>query len=418
MIQSKSNAVAMLSPTSSAFPSTTPPSAPITSLPSPPESSEKARKAPTRLPSSVVQALEICQAPQSHALNVGLTVGFWRGIDCARVAAPSAAYMLRHRLVARELSLSDRDPPDDQWIKIHIQVGDYEILQQQLRQEDLWGYVEDKIRYDWNPYTGELIYRMTTATHETFTFCFVDDMLDWVKTFKKVTDVNLDLSSLASLVHYHSSSNIFYHNEDGDDGSSKHSPDGSLACAEANYPGIVVETSFSPKHKDLPKLAEDYILSSLGNISVVIGFDIDYRGTKKGTVSVWRPEEGFHKDDTPFLRVKTIVDAEPFRNSDGSLVSDGNLTLSFGDLFPACMTSSITRPLPTYTIPYLKFAGFLQFSEAYQQVTESKAGYGRKKLPTGMKVYRRLASPEGTLSPRRERAVAESGGRAEERAMR
>ncbi|KAI9762257.1 MAG: hypothetical protein M1840_001436 [Geoglossum simile] len=41
-------------------------------------------------------------------------------------------------------------PPDNQWIKIHFQVEDYEVLQQRLRQEGLWGYVDDKIRYCWN----------------------------------------------------------------------------------------------------------------------------------------------------------------------------------------------------------------------------------------------------------------------------
>lgn len=44
----------------------------------------------------------------------------------------------------------------------------------------------------------------------------------------------------------------------------------------ADYPGIVIQTSFSQKRKDLPKLAEDYILGSIGNITVVIGLDIEY----------------------------------------------------------------------------------------------------------------------------------------------
>jgi hypothetical protein len=58
----------------------------------------------------------------------------------------------------------------------------------------------------------------------------------------------------------------------------------------ADYPGIVIETSFSQKRKDLPKLAEDYILGSIGNITVVIGLDIEYWKAKRATFSMWRPE--------------------------------------------------------------------------------------------------------------------------------
>ncbi|KAI9761450.1 MAG: hypothetical protein M1840_001794 [Geoglossum simile] len=337
-------------PTSSASLSTTPPSALIT-LPSPPDSSEKAREAPARLPSSVVQALDI-------------------------------------------------------------------ILQQQLRQEDLWGYVDDKIRYDWNPFTGELIYRMPTAIHDVFIGYVVTEIITWLYSLNNRIDVDPHVRALACAIAYRASARIYYHADDDEKEYGEHCPDTSFAHIEAEDPGVVIETSFLQKRKDLPKLADDYILGSLGNTLVVIGFDIEYRGTKEATISVWKPENGFNQDGNPYLRVKTVVDAEPFRNSDGSLVSDGNLTLSFGDLFPACMTSSITRPLPTYTIPYLKLAGFLQFGEAYQQVTEAKAGYGKKRLPAGVKIYRRPASPEETLSLRREKKFAESERQAEERAMR
>ena len=97
---------------------------------------------------------------------------------------------------------------------------------------------------------------------------------------------------------------------------------------------------------------------------------------------------------------------------------DGNLTLSLGDFVPASMTSSITSPLPTTSISYLKLAGFLQLSEAHQQVSESKAGIGRKTLPPGMKVLKRSVSPEETLSPGAERRFVESEEEAEERSRR
>jgi hypothetical protein len=70
----------------------------------------------------------------------------------------------------------------------------------------------------------------------------------------------------------------------------------------------VIETSFSQKRKDLPKLAEDYILGSIGNIGVVVGLDIEYRNSKRATVSMWRPELGV-EDGVSFLGVKQVIDS-------------------------------------------------------------------------------------------------------------
>jgi hypothetical protein len=46
----------------------------------------------------------------------------------------------------------------------------------------------------------------------------------------------------------------------------------------------------------LKDLAEDYILGSDGNIRVVIGLDIEYKQSKKATISVWRPQYVEHRD--------------------------------------------------------------------------------------------------------------------------
>ena len=59
---------------------------------------------------------------------------------------------------------------------------------------------------------------------------------------------------------------------------------------DAYYPSVVIEVSYSQKRKDLPRLADAYILGSDADIRVVVGLDIEYRGTKKATMSVWRPQ--------------------------------------------------------------------------------------------------------------------------------
>ena len=97
---------------------------------------------------------------------------------------------------------------------------------------------------------------------------------------------------------------------------------------------------------------------------------------------------------------------------------DGNLTFSFSDFVPAGMVSSIASPLPTFSIPYLKLASFLQLGEAHQQVSESGTGIGRKTFSPGTKVIKRSMSPEETLSPETERRFVESEEEAEERSIR
>ena len=47
--------------------------------------------------------------------------------------------------------------------------------------------------------------------------------------------------------------------------------------------------SYSQKKKDLPSLANEYILGSDTDIRVVIGIDVEYKGSKKTSVSIWRP---------------------------------------------------------------------------------------------------------------------------------
>lgn len=68
-----------------------------------------------------------------------------------------------------------------------------------------------------------------------------------------------------------------------------HRPDASFQHYEAQYPGVILELSYSQKKKDLSRLAHDYILGSDANICVVIGIDVEYKGSKKASVSIWRP---------------------------------------------------------------------------------------------------------------------------------
>jgi hypothetical protein len=77
---------------------------------------------------------------------------------------------------------------------------------------------------------------------------------------------------------------------------SKREPDASFRHIEAEYPGVIIEVSYSQKRKDLPYLADSYLLGSNGSTRVLIGIDIEYQGSHKATVSMWRPEYVWNKE--------------------------------------------------------------------------------------------------------------------------
>jgi hypothetical protein len=77
----------------------------------------------------------------------------------------------------------------------------------------------------------------------------------------------------------------------------QHEPDASFRHLHAEYPGVVLEVSYSQKRKDLPRLAHDYIVQSNGNIKIVVGLDIEYQGSKKATLSVWRAQVVINERD-------------------------------------------------------------------------------------------------------------------------
>src|SRR2546429_8229862 len=94
---------------------------------------------------------------------------------------------------------------------------------------------------------------------------------------------------------------------------SKHSPDSSYACDDSRYPHVVMEVSYSQKQKDLPGLADTYIVESDGKIGVVIGLDIEYKTTKKATLSIWRPRDVVEGDKV-YLESQCIKSKVKFKN--------------------------------------------------------------------------------------------------------
>ena len=151
---------------------------------------------------------------------------------------------------------------------------------------------------------------MNTATHDVFTDCAANEIRDWTKTLVGHDNLDGTVGAVASNIAHRSTTRIFlYSDASGGAGCLRHSPDSAFARRGARYPSVVIETSFAQKRKDLPKLAEDYILGSRGRITLVIGLDIEYRRCKRATLSMWRPERVVD-NGVPFLGVKQAVDSK------------------------------------------------------------------------------------------------------------
>jgi hypothetical protein len=90
-------------------------------------------------------------------------------------------------------------------------------------------------------------------------------------------------------------------------GSCRHGPDATLFHPDANAYTFVVEISYAQKRKDLKYLAYDYLVRSGGKIHALLGLDLEYRGSKTATVSLWRVVWDVTADGRPLLRHEKTV---------------------------------------------------------------------------------------------------------------
>ncbi|KAI9761447.1 MAG: hypothetical protein M1840_001791 [Geoglossum simile] len=270
-------------------------------------------------------------------------------------------------------------PPDCSWVGIRLQRGEYKKLVERLEEEDLWGYVQDKIR--------------NIPTHNIFTanvICEIESLLRQIA----LRTPDPTISTLATSITFRGTSRIILEGNPTTDGneSTKRSPDASFRHVEARYPCLVIETSFSQKRKDLERLAEDYILGSCGTVRMVVGLDIEYKDSRMATVSVWVPEEGVEEDGTPYLGVENTVKSEPFQNSDLTpLPQTATLSIPLAIFLPpATAFSAPASPLPTLSIPYTPLSSFLDAATTDQQRTETASQLGMQhKLTPGTQLRKR-----------------------------
>ncbi|CAI6342366.1 unnamed protein product [Periconia digitata] len=213
------------------------------------------------------------------------------------------------------------------WTEFWLVKGEYDEIQRLLQKdEDLWGYVKDKIRHDYNAEKDFLVVRMPTSVHELF----VDGVEDAIRSqLKVVRSGSGPEARFAQKVRPARSTEIKLPAEEGlPSRKSKYEPDASFWHDDAKYPGVIIEIAYSQKRKRLYRLAESYLLDSDASVQVVVGLDIEYgkKGSREATLSVWRAQVIGNE-----LRVVDEVADETFRGDQGNNTDHPGLQLHLSD---------------------------------------------------------------------------------------
>ncbi|KAH5617514.1 hypothetical protein HBI23_255100, partial [Parastagonospora nodorum] len=175
----------------------------------------------------------------------------------------------------------------DTRIDFQLAEGEYGQIASALQSDDvLSGYVEEKIRYDYDGDKRKLAVRMPTGIHERFIDAVEDDIRSQLKRIRNGSGRRLNLRR----------------------NKSKYEPNASFGHEEAQYPGVIIEVAYSQKKTCLDRLADNYILDSDASVQVVVCIHIEYNNkeTKKATLSIWRPQL-LDTPDGPELRATEVV---------------------------------------------------------------------------------------------------------------
>ncbi|KAH5621129.1 hypothetical protein HBI68_253890, partial [Parastagonospora nodorum] len=180
-----------------------------------------------------------------------------------------------------------RNTVQDTRIDFQLAEGEYGQIASALQSDDvLSGYVEEKIRYDYDGDKRKLAVRMPTGIHERFIDAVEDDIRSQLKRIRNGSGRRLNLRR----------------------NKSKYEPNASFGHEEAQYPGVIIEVAYSQKKTCLDRLADNYILDSDASVQVVVCIHIEYNNkeTKKATLSIWRPQL-LDTPDGPELRATEVV---------------------------------------------------------------------------------------------------------------
>ncbi|KAJ5865536.1 hypothetical protein N7534_000089 [Penicillium rubens] len=168
---------------------------------------------------------------------------------------------------------------------------------------------------------------------------------------------------------------------------------------DAKYPGVILEVCYSTKIRAAADLADDYILDINGSVNAVIALNIEYRGSKEATISVWRPHQ-VTVDGLNELEAKAVIEMMPFRTESGLPVDkpeQPTLQLSLRDFAPKSISQKYPDLDQDIIISSREFCEFLTSAEAEHQKQLLGKGVDEPLLP-GTRKRRRVQTPPEQLS--------------------
>lgn len=289
------------------------------------------------------------------------------------------------------LRRAGRVPLLSDWRSFRLSPFEFEHLNRRIEDDEALGaFYKAKVRWDYDP-RDSYVLRMPTPVHESF-IAHVEDAI-FAKTQQLIRDLEArheedvvkaleaiykgrspTLELIAPKLENSSQSSFESH-----DVVLRRSPDATFFFRPENaLPSLVLEVSYSQQRKDLPRLAESYIVDSQHTIRCVLGLDITYKGKTKdrtASLSVWRPGVEADEDGEEIGVCKTHVDALPFRDAQGA-ACDGEMQLTVADFLPLDALDELPESIHAepITISFAQLTKFLDDAEnetARKTVTKS-----------------------------------------------
>ncbi|KAF2419687.1 hypothetical protein EJ08DRAFT_598800 [Tothia fuscella] len=269
------------------------------------------------------------------------------------------------------------------WEEIQLEPAEYDQLESEIHQDKLLeGYIQDKLRYDYNRETSRLVVRMPSTIHEYLIESIKLSIHDQLEEIRRGSGM---ASDFAQKIYPAGSATISLKQ-------SKHDPDASFQHDDARYPGVILEVAYSQKLKNLDRLAHTYLSGSHANVQAVVGINLPYGGDccRKATLSVWRTRV-VRTDTGKKLRVVKEPADEEFRDAQGNLADNCGLQLRLKDFAYEELTQDIADREDELKISAQQLYEFLCAAETKTERGESR---GEHSLPLGVEIEERESTPE------------------------
>jgi len=156
---------------------------------------------------------------------------------------------------------------------------------------------------------------MPTILHDTFISRLVTEI---EKKLERLADMEIEARPFIEGIKPVSGVLEFQISDEDQQQIIRHEPDIRFQHRDAAWPGVVIEVAHSQTRKSLVGLADNYILGSYGGIGVVIGLGLDYKKSKKASISVWRLKNSTNDDGEVEGEVEQVVNNQLFRDAEGN----------------------------------------------------------------------------------------------------